>query len=218
MTEHVEAVVIGAGIIGLACARALARQGREVIILEQHAAFGTETSARNSEVIHAGIYYSAGSHKAKLCVRGRALLYAFCADFGVSHQRCGKLIVATSQDQLPKLEGIRQRALANGVDDLRQLTAGEAKALEPTLACTGALFSPSTGIIDSHALMVALLGDAQHHGAVLALNSPAVAGHVSPQGLYLLAGGRADTQEMSANMIINAAGLHAPGVAAKRLI
>ena len=155
--EAVDAVVIGAGVVGLAVARALALAGREVMLLEAADAFGTGTSARNSEVIHAGIYYPAGSLKARLCVQGKEQLYAYCAERGVAHQRCGKLIVATSAAQVDELHAIRQRAAANGVDDLRFLTQAEALALEPALACQAALLSPSTGIVDSHGLMLSLL-------------------------------------------------------------
>ncbi|MEE4186672.1 MAG: FAD-dependent oxidoreductase, partial [Gammaproteobacteria bacterium] len=144
MTERVDAIVIGAGVIGLACARALALAGRDVLILEQHSDIGTETSSRNSEVIHAGIYYPQGSLKARACVAGRQQLYAYCRDRGVRHQQCGKLIVATSADQQERLTAIRARAAANGVDNLELLTGAAAQALEPELDCTAALLSPST--------------------------------------------------------------------------
>ena len=166
------AVIIGAGVVGLACARVLAREGVEVIIVEQHDDFGTETSARNSEVIHAGIYYPPGSLKATLCVQGRALLYQFCNDYGVDHRQCGKLIVATTAAQEAKLQAIKQKAEGNGVTDLVLISRAQAKVLEPEVECTAALFSPSTGIIDSHGLMLALLGDAERHGAVLAVRTP----------------------------------------------
>lgn len=209
MTEHVEAVVVGAGIIGLACARALARAGREVLILERHADIGTETSARNSEVIHAGIYYPQGSQKARLCVSGRQQLYTFCEQYGVAHSRCGKLIVATSAEQNERLHSIRQRAEANGVTDLVLLTAAEAQALEPELQCSAALLSPSTGIIDSHELMLALLGDAERYGAVLALNTPVVSGAVRDDGIELVTGGDSSLS-VHADIVVNSAGLSAP--------
>jgi L-2-hydroxyglutarate oxidase LhgO len=174
--EDVDAVVIGAGVVGLAVARALAQAGREVLILEAEHAFGTGTSSRNSEVIHAGIYYPTGSLRARLCVRGKQLLYDFCASHGVAHQRCGKLIVAATADELPALDRLLATAHANGVPDLQRLTAAEAQALEPALHCVGALLSPSTGIIDSHGLMLALLGDAEAAGAMLALCAPVLAG------------------------------------------
>ena len=169
--EQVDTVVIGAGVVGLAVARALALQGREVMVLEAADAFGTGTSARNSEVIHAGIYYPAGSLKARLCVQGKQMLYDYCAERGIAHQRCGKLIVATSADQVDELRAIQQRAAANGVHDLRLLTRAEAQALEPSLQCHAALLSPSTGIVDSHGLMLSLLGDLEQAGGLLAVNS-----------------------------------------------
>ena len=208
MTERVEAVVIGAGVVGLACARALSRAGKEVLVLEQHDAIGSEISSRNSEVIHAGIYYPQGSLKAQLCVQGRDQLYAFSAQHGVAHQRCGKLIVATSEAQQERLHGIRQQAAANGVDDLKLLSAAEAQALEPELRCVAALMSPSTGIIDSHELLLALLGDAEQQGAVLALNAPVLSGAIGAAGIELRVGGDAPVN-LQAKIVINAAGLGA---------
>src|SRR5215212_4061151 len=169
--EKLDAVVIGAGVVGLAVARALALAGREVVILEAEDAIGTHTSSRNSEVIHAGIYYPKGSLKATTCVEGKALLYEYCVSHGVPHKRSGKLIVA-SQDQVGELEGIQKKAHANGVTDVVWMTREQAVALEPELACAAALYSPSTGIIDSHSLMLSYLGDAQSNGAMLALKSP----------------------------------------------
>ncbi|PVY78699.1 L-2-hydroxyglutarate oxidase LhgO [Cupriavidus alkaliphilus] len=212
--ETVDCVVIGAGVVGLAVARALALQGREVIILEAENAFGTITSARNSEVIHAGIYYPAGSLKAQLCVRGKAMLYDYCASRHVAHQRCGKLIVATSAAQVATLEGIRAKAAANGVDDLRLLDRAEAQALEPQLQCHAALLSPSTGIVDSHGLMTALLGDAENAGAMLAVQSPVLGGAVTADGIRLEIGaedGSATT--LLARTVVNSAGLTAPELA-----
>ena len=170
--EQVDCVVIGAGVVGLAVARALAQAGREVVLLEAAAAIGTGTSSRNSEVIHAGLYYPPGSLKARLCVRGRELLYAYCAERGIAHRRCGKLIVATEAAQEPALQALRRRAEACGVHDLQWMDAMQARALEPALHCTAALLSPSTGIVDSHGLMLSLQGDAEAHGAMLALMSP----------------------------------------------
>ncbi len=158
--QRVDCVVVGAGVVGLACARTLARAGREVIVVEAEGAFGTATSSRNSEVIHAGIYYPTGSLRAQLCVRGKALLYDFCAAHRVDHRRCGKLIVAQNDVETVQLHAIEQRARANGVADLRWLARDEARALEPQLRCARALLSPP-GIVDSHGLMLALLGDAQ---------------------------------------------------------
>lgn len=211
--ERVGAVVIGAGVVGLAVARALARAGMETVIIERHEAIGTETSARNSEVIHAGIYYPAESRKARLCVAGRRRLYEFCAEYGVRTHRCGKLIVATSSEQEPRLEEIRRRAEANGVEDLRFLAAKDAMAMEPNLRCTAALHSPSTGIIDSHGLMLALLGDAERHGAALALRSPVVSASVGDDGIDLIVGGDAPMR-LRAKTVVNSAGLSATAVAA----
>ena len=212
MIERVEAVVVGAGVVGLACARALARAGKEVLILERHGDIGTETSSRNSEVIHAGIYYPQDSLKARLCVRGRDQLYAFCEHHGVAHQRCGKLIVATSAAQEERLQGIRAQAAANGVRDLVLLSAAEAQALEPELRCTAALMSPSTGIVDSHELMLALLGEAEQHGAVVALNAPVLSGSVGETGIELRVGGDAPVN-LHAEIVVNAAGLEATAMA-----
>ena len=173
--EDVDTVVIGAGVVGLACARALALQGREVLVLEAESMIGSATSARNSEVIHAGLYYTPGSLKARLCVQGKESLYRYLAERGVAHRRCGKLIVATAESQDAGLRAIHDRASACGVDDLQWLSAAQAQALEPALRCTAALLSPSTGIVDSHGLMLALQGDAESHGAWVALRSPVLA-------------------------------------------
>ena len=213
MSLQVQAVVIGAGAVGLACARALARAGKEVIILERNIDFGLETSARNSEVIHAGIYYPPGSLKAKMCVSGRKKLYAFCQSHGVEHSRCGKLIVATSERQVSELKNIQARALANGVDDLELLTASQAVALEPSLHALAALLSPSTGIINGRAYMLALLGDAEHHGASLALNSRVQSLQSTASGLQLsvLCDGVEET--LLADLVVNAAGHQAIALA-----
>jgi L-2-hydroxyglutarate oxidase LhgO len=211
--EKIECAVIGAGVIGLAVARALAAQGREVLILEAENAFGTSISARNSEVIHAGIHYPAGSLKARLCVAGRALLFDYCAERGIAHRRCGKLIVATNEAQRERLDHIAAAAAANGVDDLRALTRDEARALEPALECTAALLSPSTGIIDSHALMLSLLGDAERDGAVLAVNSPVTGGKIVDGGIVLEVGSEGSAMRIEAAMAVNCAGLGAQSVA-----
>ena len=211
--ESIEAVVIGAGVVGLACARALASCGIETVILERNGAFGSETSARNSEVIHAGLYYPTGSLKAQLCVAGRRQLYDFCATHGVSHRRCGKLVVATSTTQTHRLSALQRQGEANGVDDLRLLSVAEVRAQEPELRCAAALLAPSTGIIDSHGLMLALLGDAERAGAVLALRSPLFSGSVEQSGLVLVSGG-ADPLRLRTAIVVNAAGLWAPQVAA----
>ena len=211
--EKIDCAVIGAGVIGLAVARALAAHGREVLILEAEGAFGTATSARNSEVIHAGIYYPTGSLKANLCVAGHRMLYDYCAERGIGHRRCGKLIVATDDGQRERLEGIAAKARANGVHDLQFLARDEARALEPALECMAALLSPSTGIVDSHALMLALLGDAERHGAVLALRSPVQGGEVVAGGIVLEVGEPANAMRLQATNVVNCAGLGAQGVA-----
>jgi L-2-hydroxyglutarate oxidase LhgO len=209
--EQVDCVVIGAGVVGLAVARALAMAGREVLVLEACSAIGTQTSSRNSEVIHAGMYYPTGSLKAQLCVRGNRLLYDYCAARGVAHRRCGKLIVATSAEQMPQLQRIVQQAQANGVNDLQWLDVSEARALEPSLHCVGALLSPSTGIVDSHGLMLSLLADAEHAGGVLALNSPLALAECAQGAIKLVA---VDGTRLTAKSVVNAAGLHAPALAA----
>ena len=208
--EKLDAVVIGAGVVGLAVARALAMSGREVVVLEAENAVGTHTSSRNSEVIHAGIYYPQGSLKARSCVAGRALLYEYCASHGVPHRRCGKLIVATDEKQLSSLEEIRQKAHANGVVDLEWFSKERTHQLGPELSCVAALHSPSTGIIDSHALMLAYLGDAEAHGAMLALKSP-LKKAVFRNGGFELQVENADS--VFATILVNSAGLKAPSVA-----
>ena len=213
MSERIDTLVVGAGVIGLACARALARRGHEVVILERHAAFGTEVSARNSEVIHGGLYYPTGSRKARLCVAGRAMLYEYCAARGIAHRRCGKLVVATAAEQAEKLEALRAQGIANGVDGLRLLTRAEARALEPRLECAAALLSPDTGIVDSHGLMLSLLGEAEAAGAMLALRSPLLRGRAGP-GEFVLETGGVEPMTLLARRLVNAAGLAAPAVAA----
>ncbi|HET6520903.1 MAG TPA: FAD-dependent oxidoreductase, partial [Geminicoccaceae bacterium] len=210
--EEVDGVVIGAGAVGLAVARALAMAGREVLVLEAAEAIGTGTSSRNSEVIHAGIYYPKDSLKARTCVAGKEMLYRYCAERGVGHRRCGKLIVATSEDQLGTLEDIRKRAEANGVDDLQFLAPERVRELEPEVRSVGALLSPSTGIIDSHGLMLAFQGDAEANGAMIAFHSRVERGRVTGQGIELEVGG-AEPMELRARLVVNSAGLHAPDVA-----
>jgi len=212
--DKVDCIVIGAGVVGLAIARELAQAGHEVIIIEAQNAIGSITSARNSEVIHAGIYYAQGSLKAQLCVEGRELLYRYCAERHVPHARCGKLIVATDTAQNARLDDIAKRAAANGVNDLRRIDQAEAQALEPHLQCTAALLSPSTGIIDSHALMQQLLADAESAGAMLALQSEVISAHVEAAGINLEIS-TADGQQshLLAKRVINAAGLTATRIA-----
>lgn len=212
--DKIDCAVIGAGVVGLAVARRLAADGREVLILEAGTAFGTGISARNSEVVHAGIYYPAGSLKARLCVSGRCMLYAYCGERGITHRRCGKLIVATSEPQRAELGRIAAAARANGVDDLERLSREEARALEPALECTAALLSPSTGIIDSHALMLSLLGDAERDGAVLALQSRVQGGEVVDGGIVLdIVGESGELTQLLAASVANCAGLGAQDVA-----
>ncbi|MEM6661374.1 MAG: NAD(P)/FAD-dependent oxidoreductase [Pseudomonadota bacterium] len=212
MAEQVETIVIGAGVVGLATARALAKSGREVLVLEREQHFGMITSSRNSEVIHAGIYYAKNSLKAEMCVNGRKALYAFCDDHGVAYNNCGKLIVACSPDEVEKFSGIARRAWDNGVDDLREISAAEAKAMEPSLACEGALLSPSTGIVDSHNFMLAMLGEAEAHAAMLVLNTD-VESIAMAEGGFLLRTGGDEPMELLAREVVNSAGLDAPGLA-----
>lgn len=212
--DSVECLVIGAGVVGLAAARAMARRGHEVVIAEAAGLIGSETSSRNSEVIHAGIYYPAGSLKARLCVAGKEALYAYCAERGVPHSRCGKLIVATDESQIPELETLKKKAEANGVMDMQWLDREQALALEPRLHCMAALLSPSTGIIDSHALMLACLGEAEDHGAMLAFNAPVTAGRVETDGIIIDTGG-AEPMTLKARTVINAGGLHAQAIASR---
>ena len=211
--QTLDSIVIGAGVVGLAAARALALEGREVVILEAADAFGTATSARNSEVIHAGLYYAPGSWKARLCVEGRQRLYAYAAERGVAHQRCGKLIVSTGTGRDDALAQIQARGRACGVDDLQWLSAAQAQALEPALHCTAALLSPSTGIVDSHALMLALLGEAQDQGAMLALQSPVERIVARPAGGFEVHVGGTEPMVVRARQVVNAAGLHAQALA-----
>ena len=210
--DSVDAVVIGAGVVGLAVGRALARSGFETIVLERANAIGTGTSSRNSEVIHAGIYYPAGSLKARLCVQGRTQLYAFCDSHGVSHRRYGKLVVATSPQQHAALQATRDKAAANGVA-LSWLDADAARALEPALSCSAALLSPETGIVDSHGLMLALQGDLERHGGALALQSPVLGVQCGSDAHVVEVGGEMPIS-LSARIVVNAAGLWAPGLAA----
>ncbi len=212
--ERVDCIVVGAGVVGLAVARALALAGREVIILDAAEGIGTETSSRNSEVIHAGIYYPAGSLMARFCVAGRKALYAYCDEKGVPHANCGKLIAATNVEEDAMLAGIKRRAEVNGVEGMRVLTAAEAIAMEPNLSCTSALLSPVTGIIDSHAFMLALQGDAENAGAVPVFLCPVIGGRVVQSGVEIDVGG-VDPMTLRCRLLVNSAGLHAPGLAAR---
>ena len=211
MNTDVDMIVIGAGVVGLAIARALALKGREVLVAEQHDMVGTETSSRNSEVIHAGIYYPKGSRRARHCVRGKQMLYRFCAENGVAVRCCGKLIVAAAEKQVARLDSIKATAADNGVDDLVRLTPEEVHAIEPAVRCLGALLSPSTGIVDSHAFMLALQGEAEAHGAQVALMSQV-------NRLMRLQNGSfgvelADGGTVTCNRLVTSAGLHATRLA-----
>jgi L-2-hydroxyglutarate oxidase LhgO len=210
--ERLDCLVIGAGVIGLAVARALALAGREVVIVERHGLIGSETSSRNSEVIHAGLYYPDDYLKTRLCVEGRHRLYAYCDSHGVPHRKTGKLVVAETDGQLKRLEALRAQAIRNGVSDVVMVSADEARAMEPELACVGAMHSPSSGIIDSHSLMLALLGDAEAAGAMLALDSPVEGGRVTYEGIEVSVGGAAPMTVLC-NAVVNCAGLCAQDLA-----
>lgn len=212
--DRVDCVVVGAGVVGLAVARALARAGREVIILEALDAIGTLTSARNSEVIHAGLYSAPDWLKTQLCIEGRRLLYPYCDAHGVAHRNCGKLVVATSDAQLPALESLARNAAANGVEGLQLIDGAAARRLEPALRAAAALHSSATGLIDSHGFMLSLLGEAQDHGAMLALKSPLLAAQAAADGFVLDVGG-AEPMRLHARGLVNSAGLSASDVAAR---
>jgi L-2-hydroxyglutarate oxidase LhgO len=212
MTDAVECVVIGGGVIGLAVARALARAGREVLLLEKERWIGTDTSSRNSEVIHAGLYYPEGSLKAKYCVAGRQLLYEYCAARDVPHKRIGKLVVGVNEDEIPILKRVMAHAAAAGVTDLEWLDGNEARKMEPALNCVAAFHSPSTGIIDSHALMQAYQTDAENAGASVVLRAPVIEGCVT-QGGFTLAVGGAESMTLDCKLLVNSAGLYAPSLA-----
>jgi L-2-hydroxyglutarate oxidase LhgO len=213
MIENVDVCVVGAGYAGLTAARRLAQAGREVIVLEKNRGIGEETSSRNSEVIHAGLYYPAGSLKARFCVEGRERLYAYCAAKAVAHRRCGKLIVAVHEAQRPKLEALRKSAAANGAHDLDWLTGSEARALEPNVLATAALWSPSTGIVDSHALMLALQGDLERGGGSVAVLSRCIGGRRRGDTVEIDCSVDGEALRLRARTVINAAGLYATQVA-----
>lgn len=210
--DKVECVIVGAGVIGLAVARRLAQAGREVIVLEEAEDIGTATSSRNSEVIHAGIYYPAGSWMARMCVAGKLALYRYCDDHGIPYRNCGKLIVATTPEETGKLAAIRAHAEANGVTDMQTLAGQAARELEPALQCDAALLSPSTGIIDSHAYMLSLRGEAEEAGAAFAFHTPLIRARAEAGRFELEAGG-ASPMTLQCELLINAAGLNAPAVA-----
>ena len=217
--DRVDCVVVGAGVVGLAIARALARLGREVIVLEREGLIGGHTSSRNSEVIHAGIYYPRGSAKARMCVRGKALLYEYCASRGVPHRRLGKIIVATEDGQTAQLEGIKAAAAGNGVEDLRLLDRADLARLEPCLRGVAGLMSPSTGILDSHAFMLSLLAEVEDAGGAIAFHARLAAARPVAGGFEIAVESGAgtpdvETMSMETGLLVNAAGLFAGEVAA----
>ena len=205
MTHDVHTVIVGAGVIGLAVANQLASEGNDVLILEQKHLFGSETSARHSEVIHAGIYYPKDSLKAQFCTRGKALLYNYCKKHAIEHKRLGKIIVATSAEQVDTLHGIAAHARANGVDDLEHLGKNEVSALEPAIVASAGLLSPSTGIVDSHAFMLSLLGTAESQGAMIAYNSHVDRVEKITGGFKLSVVGQ-DSMTLTCKQLVNAAG------------
>jgi L-2-hydroxyglutarate oxidase LhgO len=208
--EQADCIVVGAGVVGLAVARALALTGREVVVLEAGPDIGLQTSSHNSEVIHAGIYYPPGSLKARLCVAGRDLLYAYCQQRGIRHQRTGKLIVAVEQAEVRLLEQYRARALTNGVDDLVWLTSGQVLGLEPEVRCLRALLSPSTGIIDSREFMLALRADLEARGGVVVVNSHVTGARRNSDGFRVEV---AESPPVRCRSLVNSAGLGAPELA-----
>ncbi|HUT48086.1 MAG TPA: NAD(P)/FAD-dependent oxidoreductase [Alphaproteobacteria bacterium] len=225
MTERLDCVVVGAGVVGLAAARALALAGREVTVLERADSFGTETSSRNSEVIHAGIYYPPGSLKARHCVAGKHLLYAYCAERGIAHKRIGKIIVATGEAQIASLEEDKARAAANGVGDLEWLSAAEVKAMEPAVIAARGLLSPSTGIVDSHNYMLSLVGDLENAGGQVVYRSTVTGGRIREDRVSLQVSGTGSSHEggqdeaqdeamtVDCALLVNAAGLGAQALA-----
>ncbi len=213
MTERLDCAVIGAGVIGLAVARALVKAGREVVVLEATGAIGSETSSRNSEVIHAGIYYPKGSLKARLCVAGREALYGYCQSRGIAYARCGKLIVATEEHDRVALRGLQHAGQANGVRDLDIIEGEAARVMEPALRCVAALHSPSTGIIDSHQLMLAYQGEAEAGGAAIAFHSRVLSGACRGDGILVKVAGNAHETELLCRHLVNASGLEAQAVA-----
>ena len=211
MAEHCDTVVIGAGVVGLAVGRALAHSGREVLVLERHDVIGSEISSRNSEVIHAGIYYPAGSVKARMCVRGKALLYEHCADYNVPHRRLGKIIVASKRAQFDTLKGYQRQARVNGVGELPWMTRAEVLALEPEVDAAAGVYSESTGIVDSHAFMLSLLGDIEAGGGVIAYLTEVSDLERLDSGVRV----RCGSFDLDADLVVNATGLSAPAMAAR---
>lgn len=214
MSDSVDCVVIGAGVVGLAVGRALAQSGREVIVLERNAGIGEETSSRNSEVIHAGLYYPTASLKARLCVSGKQLLYEYCGARHVPYRRCGKLVVATEKSQLGRLDSVAGQAELNGVDDIERIDAAALKRREPEVDGIAALWSPSTGIVDSHSLMIALQGDIETADGIVATHSTVHSVDVGDDGIRLRIESGKETSELLARTVVNSAGLEAIPLAA----
>ncbi|MGH6816864.1 MAG: NAD(P)/FAD-dependent oxidoreductase [Hyphomicrobiaceae bacterium] len=208
MSADIDTIVVGAGVVGLAIARAVALKGRETMVLERHELIGSEISSRNSEVVHAGLYYPPGSLKAALCVAGKRALYRFCVENGVAYRRCEKLLVATAEDQLVKLKTLSETAFRNGVDDLVYLSPPEVRRIEPAVRCIAALLSPSTGVIDSHGLMLALQGHAEANGAQIVLHSPVESIEVRASNLFAVKTGGENTGVVTCRCLVLAAGLH----------
>lgn len=204
--------IIGGGIVGLACAAALARAGKSTVTLERHRALGTETTSRNSEVIHAGLYYPPGSLKATMCVRGASLLYEWCAARDVPHARCGKIVVATSADEAPRLEALADNARVNGAR-VELVSAERARELEPNVACVAAMWSPNTGIVDSHAFVASLAADVAAHDGIVAIGRTVTSASRETERWVLQCDGVAGHEEIRAALVVNAAGLHADVVA-----
>jgi L-2-hydroxyglutarate oxidase LhgO len=213
MPEKCDCVVVGAGVVGLAVAREFATAGRDVLVLEAEDMFGTGTSSRNSEVIHAGLYYPTGSLKARLCRRGRDLLYRYLEDHGIEYLRCGKLVVATDSEEIEMLRGIERRACANGVDNLRWLSGNEASVLEPGVHCLAALLSPSTGIFDSHGFMLSLKGDVEAHDGGFAFRARVTGGSVREDGISLSVVNNGAKVHLLCRTVVNCAGLGAQNLA-----
>ncbi|RIK98483.1 MAG: FAD-dependent oxidoreductase [Proteobacteria bacterium] len=215
MSDGVDAVVVGAGVVGLAAAAALARRGRSVVVIERHDGIARETTSRNSQVIHAGLYYPVGSAKARLCVAGREMLYERCARLGIPHRRLGKLVVATSDEELAALERIRALGTQNGAPGLEIVDSDTVVRLEPAVRAVGALVSPATGIVDAHAFALSFAAEAEAHGAVLALGREVVAIELAAAGYRVIASGaRGEREELAAAAVVNAAGLASDRVAA----
>jgi L-2-hydroxyglutarate oxidase LhgO len=208
-----EAIVIGAGAVGLACGAALARAGKETLVLESALSIGTGTSARNSEVIHAGLYYPTGSLRHQLCVAGRRRLYQWLAERGVPHRKTGKLIVGTTDAQIPRMQALFDQGIRNDVEGLRFLTGSEAMALEPNLTCSAAVLSEETGILDSHGYMLSLQGDLEDHGGSVVVGAPVETAEILPDGRFLLGVGGTEPADIVTRILINSAGLHAVRVA-----